>query len=103
MYAIVEERNQSFRAIPGQRVQIPFNSELEAGSSITFDQVCAVTGENAQFGAPFVSGASVTGTVIGTVQGPKVEVAKFRRRKNSRTRTGFRARYTEVRIDSINL
>ena len=33
--------------------------------------------------------------------GPKLVVQKFKRRKNYRRRTGFRARYTEIRVDAI--
>lgn len=102
MYVVVNDRNQQFRAEPGQRVRIPFHAGLEPGATVTFDQVCMVTGDNARIGTPFVDGVRVAGTVVGTVKGPKLVVQKIRRRKNSRCRTGFRARYTEVRIDSID-
>lgn len=101
MYAVVDDRNQQFRAEPGQRVQIPFNESLEAGASVSFDKVCLVTGDAGKVGTPYVDGVSVKATVLGTVKGPKLVVQKIRRRKNSRRRTGFRARYTEIKIDSI--
>ena len=102
MYAVVDDRNQQFRAEPGMRVQIPFNEALEPGSSLTFDRVCLVTGESAKIGSPYVDGVSVKATVIGPVKGPKIVIQKIRRRKNSRRRTGFRARYTEIEIKSID-
>lgn len=102
MYAVVDDRNQQFRAEPGKRVQIAHNDGLEPGSSVTFDKVCLVTGDKAQIGAPYCSGVTVTAKVIGMVKGPKLVVQKIRRRKNSRRRTGFRARFTEVQIESIN-
>jgi ribosomal protein L21 len=34
----------------------------------------------------------VTAKVVRQVKGPKVVIGKFRKRKNSRRRTGFRAR-----------
>ena len=102
MYAVVDDRNQQFRAEPGKRVKLAFDASLEPGSEVTFDKVCLVTGDNGQVGAPYCSGVTVKGKVIGMAKGPKLVVQKFRRRKNSRRRTGFRARYTEVQIESID-
>ena len=101
MYAVVDDRNQQFRAEPGQRIQIALDDSLEPGAEITFDKICLVTGDQARIGAPYVDGVSVTATVIGTVKGPKLVIQKIRRRKNYRRRTGFRARYTEIEIGQI--
>lgn len=101
MYAVVDDRNQQFRAEPGQRVQLPHNESWEPGASLTFDKVCLITGDQAKIGAPYVDGVSVTATVVGDVKGPKLVIQKVRRRKNYRRRTGFRAQYTEVRIEAI--
>jgi large subunit ribosomal protein L21 len=106
MYVVFEDRNQQFRATAGARLCLPLMRDpktgaLEPGQKITFDKVCLVTGEGAKIGTPYVTGAKVSATVLGTVKGPKLVVQKFRRRKNSRRRTGFRARYTEVQIDAI--
>ena len=103
MYAVVSDRNQQFRAVPGERVLIPLRADAEPGTSITFDQVCVVGGDEPKLGAPFVQGASVTATVIGVVKGPKLIVAKFRRRKASRRRNGFRAKFTQVEIAGIHV
>ena len=102
MYAVIEDRNQQYRVEPGQRLQLPLNKTLEAGASLTFDKVCVVGGDDTRVGTPFVDGATVTATVLGNSKGPKLQIMKFRRRKNSRRRTGFRAQYTELRIDSID-
>ena len=107
MYAVVEDRNQQFRAAPGERVRIALQADLEPGSSMTFDKVCLIGGDGAdgaegRIGTPYVDGATVTAKVVGEVKGPKLVVQKLRRRKNSRRKTGFRARFTEVEIESIN-
>ena len=60
-------------------------------------------GEGAgKVGTPHVEGASVAAKVLRQVKGPKLFIGHFRRRKNSKKRTGFRAKYTEVEIESIN-
>jgi large subunit ribosomal protein L21 len=101
VYAVVEDRNQQYRVAPGERVRLARNAELAPGAAVTFDKVCLVGGDDARVGTPYVAGARVTAVVLGNVQGPKVIVQKFRRRKNYRRRTGFRAKYTEVRIEEI--
>ena len=102
--AIVDDRNQQYRMQAGDTVLLPLMSELKEGESVTFDKVCLVDGESgSKIGTPYVDGASVTATVTRQeVKGPKLVVAKFRRRQNSKSRTGFRARYTEVRVDTVN-
>ncbi len=107
MYVVFEDRNQQFRATPGARLWIPLVRDpktgvAETGKKVTFDRVCLITGDNAKIGTPYVKGAKVSATVLGTVKGPKLVVQKLRRRKNSRCRTGFRARYTEIQIDAID-
>jgi large subunit ribosomal protein L21 len=101
MYAVVDDRNQQFRAEPGLRVEIPLQAAHDPGAIITFDRVCLVTGEDGRIGTPYVDGVRVTAKVIGMVKGPKHIVQKIKRRKNSRTRTGFRARFTAIEIQAI--
>jgi large subunit ribosomal protein L21 len=57
--------------------------------------------EGIKVGQPVVEGASVTAEVIAETKGEKIYVQKFRRRKNSKRRTGHRQRYTKVRVSSI--
>lgn len=100
-YAIIEDRTQQYRVAAGERVRLAFNDIWKPNAAITFDRVCAVGGGVPRIGTPYVKGVSVTAKVIGEVAGPKIVIQKFRRRKNSRRRTGFRAMFTEVEIQSI--
>ncbi len=108
MYAVVDDRNQQYRVQPGDRIQIHLRNGVAEGETVTFDKVCLVGGEGSggessgRIGTPFVQGASVTAKVVRQLKGPKVVICKFRRRKNSRRRTGFRAQFTEVQIEAIN-
>ena len=60
MYAVVDDRNNQFRAEPGKRVQLAHNETLEPGTSITFDKICLVTGDKPQIGSPYCDGVTVT-------------------------------------------
>ena len=103
MIAVLDDRNVQHRVSAGDRVLIDLNADLTVGDSVTFDKVRLVTGDAMKIGTPFVDGATITAKVTRQdVMGPKLIVAKFRRRKNYRRRTGFRARFTEVQIESIN-
>jgi large subunit ribosomal protein L21 len=107
MYAVVDDRNQQYRVQPGDRIQIHLRAGVNEGDALTFDKVCLVGGDGVggegpgRVGTPFVNGASVTAKVVRQLKGPKVIIGKFRKRKNSRRRTGFRAKYTVVQIESI--
>ncbi len=104
MYAVLDDRNQQYRVKSGDRIQIHYRKDVAEGATLTFDKVCALSdGTKGRIGTPHVAGASVTAKVVrAEVKGDKVIIGKFRRRKNSRRRTGFRARYTEIQIESIN-
>jgi large subunit ribosomal protein L21 len=103
MYAVVDDRNQQYRVQPGDRIKIHLRNGVAEGETLTFDKICVVGGEGeGRIGTPFVSGVSVTAKVVRQVKGPKVIICKFRKRKNSRRRTGFRAKFTEIQIEAIN-
>jgi len=57
-------------------------------------------GDNVEVGTPTLD-KSVEATVLGNGRGKKLRVVKFRRRQNSRTRTGHRQNYTELEITAI--
>jgi large subunit ribosomal protein L21 len=106
MYAVLEDRNQQYRVTTGDRVLLDL-MDAEPGQSVTFDKVCLLTGGDggagARIGAPYVDGATVTAKVLRQdVKGPKLLIQKFRKRKNSRSKIGFRARYTEIQIEAIH-
>ena len=101
MYAIIKDGSRQHKVEVGSQVEVDYRS-LGAGETITFEQVLAINDDGeTQLGAPTIAGARVTADVIGTVQGPKLVVRKFRRRKNSRRKTGHRQMYTKVTISKI--
>lgn len=104
MEAIIRHSGRQFRVKEGATIEIDY-SDAQPGSSIEFGEVLYVGDESAgaRVGTPTLGGAKVHGKVIGTVQGPKLIAAAFRRRKNSRRRIGHRQKYTQVKIESIEV
>ncbi|MFO0914354.1 MAG: 50S ribosomal protein L21 [Pirellulales bacterium] len=103
MYAIIADSGRQYKVSEGQILDVDFR-DASVGDKIQFDRVLALSGEaGVQIGKPVVSGAAVAAEVLGVTMGPKLVVQKFRRRKNSRRRTGHRQMFTRVRIDKINV
>lgn len=100
-YAVVVDGGRQYRVMEGQELEIDFR-HLPAGSEVVFDDVLAVSKEGKlSLGKPKVKGATVKAEVIGLVQGEKIYVQKFKRRKNYRRRTGHRALSTKIRVSAI--
>ena len=101
MYAVIADGGRQYKVEEGQTLEIDFR-EAKAGEKLTFDRVLAVsTDAGFKLGKPTVSGATVSAKVIGETKGEKIFVQKFRRRKNSKRRTGHRQKYVKVVIESI--
>ena len=101
MYAIIVDGGRQYRVEPGMEVDVDYR-DVPQGESLTFEKVLAVSGDDGlQLGSPPVDGASVTASIIGPTLDKKIYVQKFRRRKNSRRRTGHRQMHTRVRIEKI--
>lgn len=102
-YAIIESGGKQYRAIEGSTIEVDLLEAAE-GDKVSLPGVLLyVDGDTIQVGTPTVSGAAVSATVLGTIKGPKVTVFKYRPKKRYRVKTGHRAKYTKLMIDSIAL
>lgn len=77
--------------------------DLEPKSTLEITEVLAiVNGNEVKFGEPFISGAKVEALVINHGRDKKVITFKKRRRKDSKTKRGFRRDFTRVKILAIH-
>jgi large subunit ribosomal protein L21 len=103
MYAIIEDGSRQMKVEEGQELDIDFR-DLAAGEEIKFERVLALRDESGlKIGRPALESVVVTAKVVSVVQGPKLVVQKFRRRKNYRRRTGHRQLHTRVLIEKITV
>lgn len=102
MYAIIETGGKQIKVEAGQEIYIEKVSG-EAEEVVTFDKVLLVGGDDVKVGAPFVEGATVTGTVVKQGRGKKITVFKYKPKKNYHKKQGHRQPYTKIVIDGINL
>ena len=101
MTAIIVTGGKQYKVAEGDTLFIE-KLPVEAGDSVTFDQVLAVIdGEKATFGTPVVEGASVEATVVKNGKGKKIRIFKYTPKKGYRKRQGHRQPYTKVQIGAI--
>ena len=102
MFAIVEAGGRQEKVTPGAVVVVD-RLDLEPGAEYTFERVLLLENEAGDVvtGAPYISGATVTGVIQEQTQGKKITVFKMKRRKGYRRKQGHRQGYTEILVDSI--
>ena len=77
---------------------------VEAEQTVKFEQVLAVVdGENTKIGTPVVEGAAVEAKVVKNGKGKKLDIIKYKAKKNEKKHIGHRQPYTKVEITKIAL
>lgn len=102
MYAVIKTGGKQYRVAAGEKIKVEL-LVAEVGQQIVIDQVLAV-GEGSDFklGAPMLSGATVSATVLAHGKHDKVRIFKMRRRKHYQKRQGHRQQFTELEIGAIS-
>ncbi|MBO7680097.1 MAG: 50S ribosomal protein L21 [Thermoguttaceae bacterium] len=102
MYAIFRDGGHQYKAEVGKEMYVDVR-DIEPGTDLVFDDVLAISdGEgNGTLGQPSVAGAKVVAEVMCKAKGPKLVIRWFRRRKNSRKKTGHRQTYIKIKIKEI--
>ena len=101
MYAIIATGGKQYKVSEGDIIKVE-KLDAEAGATVTFDQVLAVSGDSLKVGAD-VKNAAVTATVMEQGRSRKVIVYKYKRKTGYHKKNGHRQYFTEVKIDKINL
>ena len=100
MFAI-ETGGKQVKVEEGQSIFVE-KLEVEEGADFTFDKVLFVGGDSVKVGVPTIEGATVTAKVEKHGRGKKINVIKFKRRKNYSRKQGHRQPYTKLTIGKIN-
>lgn len=100
MYAIIATGGKQYRVSEGDIIKVE-KLDVEAGNTVTFDQVVAVSNGSLKVGKE-VASASVTATVMEQGKSKKVIVYKYKRKSGYHKKNGHRQAYTQVKIDKIN-
>lgn len=100
MYAIIATGGKQYKVSEGDVIKVE-KLACEAGDTVTFDDVLAVSGDKLLVGED-VAKASVSATVVENGKGKKVIVYKYKRKSGYHKKNGHRQAYTQVKIDKIN-
>jgi large subunit ribosomal protein L21 len=100
MYAVIASGGKQEKVTEGQQVALEL-LDGEQGSDVSLRPVLLVDGDTVLAGSA-LDGASVTGRIVGTTKGPKINGFTYKRRTNQRRRYGHRQNYTVVEITSIS-
>ena len=101
MYAIIATGGKQYKVSEGDIIRVE-KLGVEAGQTVTFDQVLVVNNGEMTVGAPTVSGASVSATVLREAKAKKGVVYKYKAKLGYHKKNGHRQLYTQVKIDKIN-
>jgi large subunit ribosomal protein L21 len=100
MYAVIQDRGHQYRATAGARLTID-RSQAEVGATVEMPVLLIANGAELKVGAPYVAGAKAVLKVVEHTRGDKIIIGKYKRRKHSLRRRGFRADQTIVEVVSI--
>ncbi|TBW39978.1 50S ribosomal protein L21 [Siculibacillus lacustris] len=101
MFAVIKTGGKQYKVATDDVITIE-RLQGEAGDVITFDEVLLIGGETTVVGAPVISGASVSATLVEQSRAKKVIIFKKRRRKSWRKKEGHRQDQSVVKITAIN-
>jgi large subunit ribosomal protein L21 len=95
-YAIISLGGKQYRVAEGDRLLV---DRVPTAEGKTFQPDVLLTGGN---GKPNLSPrVQVTAKVVGSALGEKVRIGKYKPKKGYRRHTGFRAKLSEIEIQSI--
>lgn len=101
MYMLVEIKGKQYRAEKGALLKVD-KIDREKGEPVEFDSVLMIADEKAtRFGKPYIEGARVKAVVEDHGRAKKINIFKFKRRKNYRRRQGHRQSFTLLRVQDM--
>ena len=102
MEAVIATGGKQYRVTPGTVIAVE-KVAGDKGAVVEFRSVLFVNRDGEVLSGERVAKARVAGEVVAQGRGRKVEVVKFKRRKNYRRHRGHRQAVTNVRITTIEV
>ena len=100
MFAIFVTGGKQYKVSEGDVIFVE-KLGLEEGEKVTFDQVLCVSGESFTVGSPYVAGATVVANVVKNGKSKKIDVIRYKSKKNEKKKIGHRQDYTKIQIEKI--
>ena len=100
MFAIFVTGGKQYKVSEGDVIFVEKLGVAE-GEKVTFDKVLCVNGETLSIGTPYVEGASVVASVLKNGKSKKIDVIKYKAKKNEKKKIGHRQDYSKIQIEKI--
>ena len=100
MFAIFVTGGKQYKVSEGDVVFVE-KLGVEEGEKVTFDKVLCLSGESLTVGTPSVAGATVVANVVKNGKSKKIDVIKYKAKKNEKKKIGHRQDYTKIQIEKI--
>lgn len=101
MYAVIETGGKQYKVENGSVIFVE-KLAAEENATVDFKVVALGSDDGIKVGAPYVEGATVTGTVLKNGKCKKINVMTYKPKKGEKRKMGHRQPYTKVEINSIN-
>ena len=100
MFAIFVTGGKQYKVAEGDVIFVEKLGVAE-GEKVTVDKVLCVNGETLSVGTPYVEGATVVANVVKNGKSKKIDVIKYKSKKNEKKKIGHRQDYTKIQIEKI--
>jgi large subunit ribosomal protein L21 len=100
VYAVIKTGGKQERVQEGQRLAVELLGVAQ-GEEVSFAPILVVDGETVLATPDELSGAKVSGRVVGTEKGPKINGFVYKPKTRGRKSWGHRQKYTTVEVTSI--
>ena len=102
MKAVIMTGGKQYTVAEGDKIFVE-KLGAEAEEAVSFEVLAVLDGENSRIGTPVVEGAAVEGKVVKNGKSRKIDVLRYKAKKNEKKKIGHRQPYTMVEITKIAL
>ncbi len=100
MFAVFVTGGKQYKVTEGDVIFVE-KLGVDEGENVTFDKVLAVSGDTLSLGTPYVDGATVVASVVKNGKSKKIDVIKYKSKKNEKKKIGHRQNYSKIQIQKI--
>lgn len=100
-YAVIETGGKQYKVTSGMELEVE-NLNVSKDADIFFDKVLMIVEDDKlELGTPYLPNIKISATVVDSLKGEKIRVAKFRSKSRHRRVMGHRQLLSKVKIGEL--